>query len=245
MQQDSWTIPPDSLSLKSHHVDIWCVSSALSADSVKLLFPFLSNDEKQRASRFRFPIDRDRYIVSHGSLRDILGRYLHGQPYQSIFSTNKYGKPSLVDSELEFNLSHSNDFTLIAIAQGRKVGVDVEHIRTDMELENIARRYFSRVEISELMSMPSEQREAGFFNCWTRKEAYIKAQGLGLSLPLDSFDVSLTPDQPAVLRETRPNPQEAACWSLLSLEIHPNYAGALAVETGTLEFRFWDFVRHS
>lgn len=245
MRQDSWALPPDSLKLESHHVDIWRVSSALTADSVKLLFSSLSDDEKQRASRFRFPTDRDRYIVSHGSLRDVLGRYLHRQPHQLTFSVNKYGKPSLAHSKLEFNLSHSNDFALIAITQGRKVGVDVEHIRTDIEMENIARRHFSRVEISELMSLPPEQREAGFFNCWTRKEAYIKAQGVGLSLPLDSFDVSLAPDQPAILRETRPNLQEAACWSLLSLEIHPKYAGAVAVETGTLEFRFWDFALYS
>lgn len=241
MRQDNWIAPPDSLNLESHHVDVWRISSALTADSVKLFFSSLSNDEKQRAARFHFPLDRDRYIVSHGSLRDILGRCLHCQPSDLAFSVNQYGKPSLTDSKLEFNLSHSNDFTLIAITQGRRIGVDVEHIRTDMELENIANRNFSKSEITELLSLPPEQREAGFFNCWTRKEAYIKAHGMGLSLSLDGFDVSLFPDQPAILRATRPDSQEATRWSLLALDVAPNYAGALAVEGSGLDVRLWDW----
>jgi 4'-phosphopantetheinyl transferase len=242
MQKDNWTSSPDSLKLERRHVDIWRISLNLTVDSVKLLFSSLSADETQRAIRFHFPADRDRFIAAHGILREILGRYLRYKPSELAFSVNQYGKPALVNSDLEFNLSHSGDFALLAITQGRKIGVDVERIRTNMELENIASHNFSRLEISELMALPPEQREIGFFNCWTRKEAYIKAHGLGLSLPLDSFDVSLSPDQPVIFRAARHNnSQESIRWTLCSLDINPNYAGALAVEGLDLSLRFWDW----
>ncbi len=241
MQQDNWTSPPDSLHIESRHVDVWRILLNLQADSVKLAESTLSADEAQRAARFHFPKDRDHFIVAHGILRQIIGCYLRRKPHELIFSVNQYGKPSLVDSNLEFNLSHSGDFALLAITQERKIGVDVEHIRNDMELENIASRNFSEVEVSELLALPPAQREVGFFNCWTRKEAYIKAHGLGLSLPLDSFDLSLAPDQPAILRATRPDPQEAARWTLRPLDVASNYAGSLAVEGLDLDFRFWNW----
>jgi 4'-phosphopantetheinyl transferase len=117
----------------------------------------------------------------------------------------------------------------------------VERIRSGLELESIANRYFSLGEVTELMALPLEQRELAFFNCWTRKEAYIKAQGLGLSLPLDSFDVSLVLHEPAVLRVTRPDAQAASHWTLVSLDVDSNYAAALAVEGQGLEIRFWDW----
>jgi 4'-phosphopantetheinyl transferase len=146
-----------------------------------------------------------------------------------------------VNSTLEFNLSHSGDFVLIAVTQGRKIGVDVERIRQGISSHVIAQQYFSKAEVTELQSLPLEQREAAFFICWTRKEAYIKAQGLGLSLPLESFDVSLTPGHPAILRATRPDPKESTRWSLLSMDVDPNYAGALAVEKDMLDFRFFSY----
>jgi 4'-phosphopantetheinyl transferase len=136
---------------------------------------------------------------------------------------------------------------LIAVTKEHKVGVDVERIRSDMELESIVNHYFSQREVSEFLALPSEQRVTGFFACWTRKEAYIKAQGLGLSLPLESFDVSLTPNGPVSLRATRPDPQEAARWTLFDLEVDPRYAAALAVEGAALskgkglELRLWDW----
>ncbi len=241
MEKDNWTSPPDFLHVESRHVDIWRIFLNLQADSAKLAESSLSADEARRAARFHFPKDRDRFIAAHGILRQILGRYLHCEPGKLTFSVNRFGKPALIDSKLGFNLSHARDFALLAITQGRKIGVDVEHIRTDLELETIASRNFSEVEVSELMSLPPEQREIGFFNCWTRKEAYIKAYGLGLSLPLDSFDVSLGSDHSSVLRATRPDPQEAARWTLRPLDVAANYAGALAVEGLNLDFRFWDW----
>ena len=236
----NWISPPDELNLNTNQVDIWRISmdagKDFSAEST------LSADESQRASRFRFEVDRHRFIESHVALRDILSRYLNCPPEEINFIVGEYGKPSLSsDINLDFNLSHSGDFALIAVACRHKVGVDVEHFRPDLEIEKIARRFFSEAENTELMNLPSEQRITGFFHCWTRKEAYIKAQGLGLSLALDSFDVSLTPNEPALLRATRPDAQEASGWALISLDIDALYAGAAAVNGRDLEFRFWDW----
>ncbi|MEW6406565.1 MAG: 4'-phosphopantetheinyl transferase superfamily protein, partial [Chloroflexota bacterium] len=159
------------------------------------------------------------------------------------FTKGEFGKPILLHSDgIDFNLAHSGDLALVAVARGRKVGVDVERIRQNTDLEKIARRYFSPREVSELLALPENQRFIGFFNCWTRKEAYIKAHGLGLSMPLDSFDVSLAPGEPAVLRETRPAPNEAAHWMLLALNVASDYAATLAVEGKNLEFRYWDAI---
>jgi 4'-phosphopantetheinyl transferase len=229
------------LNLQPHQVDVWRIWLDLPPASVKHLKSTLSADESQRAARFRFATDRDRYIVAHGSLRNILSEYLGPEPNQLQFSANEHGKPALEDHILDFNLSHSGDYALVAVTGGSKVGVDVELIRSDMEYEKIAERFFSPNEVIELRALPSEQKVRGFFNCWTRKEAYIKAHGLGLSLPLGSFDVSLTPNEPALLRATRPNPEEAARWTLVSLDVSSGYAGALAAEGKGLSFRFWDW----
>lgn len=241
MKQDNWISPSDSLHIESRHVDVWRIFLNLQVDSVKLAESTLSVDEARRAARFHFPKDRDHFIAAHGILRQIVGRYLHCNPRELTFSVNQYGKPALVNSDLEFNLSHSGNFALLAVTQNRKVGVDVECIRQGISSHVIAQQYFSKAEVAELQSLPMEQRETAFFTCWTRKEAYIKAQGLGLSLPLESFDVSLTPGQPAVLRATRPDPQEAARWTLLSLYVDPKYGGSLAVEGRDLDFRLWDW----
>lgn len=236
-----WAQPPDILDLQPHQVGVWRIALDLPTASVKRLESHLSADESQRAARFHFPADRERYITAHGCLRDVLARYLSCAPSKMNFFVNNYGKPALGGHQLEFNLSHSGDFALIAVTRERKVGIDVERIRSGLELESIASRYFSLGEVTELMALPLEQREPAFFNCWTRKEAYIKAQGLGLALPLDSFDVSLIPHEPAVLRATRPDVQEASHWTLVSLDVNSNYTAALAVEDRDPQIRFWDW----
>jgi len=241
MQKNNWTHPPDSLNLESDHVDIWRLSLNLLVGSVKLTESTLSADETERVARFHFEVDKNRFLVTHSALRKILGRYLHRDPAELKFSLNQYGKPALVNSALEFNLSHSGDFALIAVTQRRKIGVDVERIRQGISSHVIAQQYFSKAEVAELQSLPIEQRGSAFFTCWTRKEAYIKAQGLGLSLPLESFDVSLTPGQLATLRATRPDEKESARWTLRSLEVDPNYAGAVAVEGADFDFRLFSY----
>jgi 4'-phosphopantetheinyl transferase len=241
----TWKTPPDALNLQPHQVDIWRIHLDLGLDSVKAFESTLSADETQRASSFQFDKDCNRYIVAHFSLRDVLGRYLKAEPAKLEFSIDQYGKPALLGHKLEFNLSHSGSFALVAVTQSRIIGVDVERMREGISSHSIARQYFSPAEVAEFDAVPIEQREVAFFTCWTRKEAFIKAKGLGLSLPLDSFDVSLTPNEPAILRAVRP-PQEAAHWKLHSLDVAPRYAGAAAVEHADakhqdLEFRLWDW----
>jgi 4'-phosphopantetheinyl transferase len=241
----TWSSPPVVLEIELHQVDIWRVRLDVPNDLLRTLEKMLTADESERAARFHFPIHRDRFITAHGYLHDILTRYLPLDAHSLSFSINDYGKPRLseVFSErgLEFNLSHSGDFALVAVTLNRQVGVDVEYIREEDSSEEIAQRFFSKREVSDFLSVPSEARNVAFFNCWTRKEAYIKAHGLGLSLPLDSFDVSLIPSEPAILRATRPDPQEAVRWTLKHLEVWPGYAGAVAVEGNDLEFRLWDW----
>ena len=238
----SWSPPSAFIEFTTdHRVDIWRVRLDLPTSSIQLLEKSLSTDEADRAARFYFPADRNRYIISHGSLRTILALYLHCEPEQFSFLVNAYGKPSLDGEHLEFNLSHSGDLALIAITRERKIGIDVEKVRAGISAEIIGGHYFSKAEMTELQALSPEEREAAFFLCWTRKEAYIKAQGMGLSLPLESFDVSLTPDQPAVLRATRPDPAEAARWTLLSIPVGAGYEAAVAVEGQNLDLRLWDW----
>lgn len=236
-----WSLPPQTLTLQLAQVDVWRVRTNLPTKVLDRLHSTLSQDEKERATRFYFAADRDRFIASHGCLRGILARYLHGEPHQFSFSTNSHGKPALNGHRLEFNLSHSGDFALIAVTQAGRVGVDVERVRSGISSHVIAQQYFSTSEFEELQSLPLEQRETAFFTCWTRKEAYIKAQGQGLTLPLESFDVSLIPNEPATLRATRPNPDEAVRWTLSALDVDPCYQAAVAAEGKDQQIRLWDW----
>jgi len=236
-----WSLPPETLTLQPGQVDVWRVRLDFPLKVLDRLQETLSEEEKERAARFHFAADRDHFIASHGCLRGVLARYLHCEPQQFRFSTNSHGKPAVNGQNVEFNLSHSGDFALIVIAQEGKVGVDVERIRSGISSHVIAQQYFSAFEFEELQSLPLEQRETAFFTCWTRKEAYIKAQGQGLSLPLESFDVSLIPNEPATLRATRPNPEEAARWTLFALDVDPCYQAAVAAEGKDLQIRLWDW----
>lgn len=230
-----------NLELPPHQVHVWRGQLGFPAELLNSLHECLSQEERERAERFRFPADRDRYVAAHGIVRHVLGRYLHCAPDQLVFASNEHGKPMLPSRALEFNLSHSGDFVLVAVTRARRVGVDVERIRSGISSSVIAQRYFSKEEFAELQALPLRQREAAFFTCWTRKEAYIKARGLGLSLALESFDVSLSPNEPALLRATRPDPDEAARWSLFPLKTDPHYESAVAVEGQDLELKLWDW----
>ena len=180
---------------------MWHAALDCTEETLCRLESFLSPDEKTRANRFHFPRDRNRHVVVRGLLRELLGAYLQQAPGSLEFSYAQYGKPFLAGeneaSAFGFNLSHSGDVVGYAFAKQRNLGIDVEQMRADAAGDEIARRYFSAREMSDLRSLPPGDTVEGFFNCWTRKEAYLKATGMGLHLALNGFAVSLAPGQPA------------------------------------------------
>jgi 4'-phosphopantetheinyl transferase len=229
-----WSSAPERLSLDSGEVHVWRASLDHSSSQVDRFRETLDCDERSRADRFCFSRDRERFIVARGVLRALLGRYLNRAPESLAFSYGTHGKPVL-DSEsdadaIRFNLSHSHGTALYAVTRGREIGVDLEFIRSDLEAEQIAERFFSHSENVTLRALPLRLRKYAFFLCWTRKEAYIKARGEGLSMPLDQFDVSLIPGEPAALLSTKPDAGEALRWSLRDLNLGRCYAAALAAQ---------------
>ena len=229
-----WFEPPERLALGNDAVHVWRVGLDQSPSQIALLQNNLDDDERSRADRFYFSRDRERFIVARGILRAILGRYSNRSPNSLCFSYSTHGKPELVSESdadgIRFNLSHSHGEALYAVSRGREVGVDLEFIRCDLEAEQIAERFFSHSEIETLQALPPSLRKYAFFLCWTRKEAYIKARGEGLSLALDKFDVSLTPGEPAALLSTQSDVDEAHRWSLRNLTPADGYAAAVATK---------------
>lgn len=216
---------PDVVHLWQAHVD-------REAGEVARLRALLSPGEVQRADRFRFARDRDAFVVTRAVRRQVLAHHTGQDPRELTFLVAERGKPFIPDGP-EFNQSDSGTVTLIAVGHTRRVGVDVEQLRDDVDCERLAARFFSPAEQAALRRLPAELRRRGFFACWSRKEAFIKAQGTGLSAPLHAFDVSVHPDGPAELLATRPDPDEAARWRLRAVDAPPGYAAALAVETST------------
>lgn len=239
-----WPQPPAQLALEGGEVHVWRAALCQSEPVVQALWQALARDERERAERFRFARDRERFVVARGLLRVILGHYLAIDPGAVALAYNRHGKPALAGElsagDIQFNLSHSGDLALFAFARGMLVGVDVEHLRAEVVDLAIAEQYFAPGEIAALRELPAAVRRAAFFNCWTRKEAYVKARGEGLSLPLREFEVSLAPGAPAELLHVANDPRERDRWSLLALEPGPGYVAALAVEGHGWALRRWD-----
>lgn len=228
-----WKMPPELLVARHDEVHVWRAFLNIAPAWVQNLSWILSIDERKRADQFRFQKDRQDFIVARALLRMILGRYLRKRPDQVRFEYGSYGKPFLAgegDKELSFNLSHSQGLVLYAITRGRQIGVDVECVRDNRDTEAIARRFFSPQEIAAIESLPEPIRQRAFFACWTRKEAYLKARGDGLSVAMDSFSVSVSPGEPALLLNAQNDTQESSRWSLADLDPDSRYVGALAVE---------------
>jgi 4'-phosphopantetheinyl transferase len=232
MQENIWRTPPTQIALCDGEVHVWRVLLDQSQETIECLVRLLVADEQARAGRFRFAKDRNQYIIGRGLLRVLLGRYLVHEPQAIKFHYSSYGKPSLDDAQtgLQFNLSHSHQMALLAFTRDRDLGVDIEYMRPDVEFEQLAQHFFSPSECAVLLGVAPALRKETFYNCWTRKEAYIKAHGKGLSMPLDQFDVTLRPGEPARLLQCRENPAEVARWELQALMPGEHYAAALAVE---------------
>jgi 4'-phosphopantetheinyl transferase len=239
-----WCIPPRELTLGKNEIHVWRAFLHAEEDAHGQLEATLSADERARAARFRFDSDRKHFIAARGILRSLLGRYLHERPGEIQFCYGPQGKPALrwQDSNppVHFNLSHSHDLVLLAFSDTREVGIDLERLRPHFAAEEIAERFFAPPEVAEFRALPAELRVEGFFLCWTRKEAYIKAKSGGLQIPLDSFRVSLTPGQPERLQS-----EDCSRWSIRSFEPTPGFVSTLVVEGKQWQLRGWQWEPHT
>jgi 4'-phosphopantetheinyl transferase len=216
--------------LGDREVHLWVARLEASESNFAQAFSWLSPDEVERADRFRFEKHRSAFVLGRAVLRGLVASYSRIAPEEASFTYGPKGKPALagIDCALRFNVSNSGDLAAYAFTLDCEIGVDVEHRRRLLEIEGIARRFFAADEVAELMGLPEAARPEGFFNCWTRKEAYIKAVGDGLSVPLDSFQVTLQPGVPAHMVALDGSAAAAELWTLHAFTPAPDYAGAIA-----------------
>lgn len=236
----NWSTPPGELRLAADDIHLWRAFLDCEPAILQRWEATLAKDERARASHFIFPRDRDRFVAARGILRAILSQYLRRPAAAVEFMYEPEGKPRLRAPDsvcpIRFNVSHSHGLAVFALCCNREIGVDVEAIRAEVTAEEIAERFFSSKELAEFRALPPGQRDEGFFACWTRKEAYVKARGSGLAIPLDSFDVSLTPGMPEELASV-----DSDRWMLHSFRPADGYAGALVAEGHDLRLHFWDW----
>ncbi len=224
--------PPGAVDLHPDRVDVFRDFLDRPDDDFAPLEARLSPEERARADGFAFPRERRLFVASRGLLRGLLARLAGGTPSSQEIVLDGLGKPRLAGScgqgRLRFNVSHSGGLWACAVALHREVGLDLEEVRPERGVESIMRRYFAPAESAALLALPEGERSAAFHRVWTRKEAWLKARGFGISVPLDSFEVSHEAGD-ARLLATRPDPAEAARWSFRDLDFGPGFAGALAV----------------
>lgn len=197
----------------------------------------LSDDELARASRFVDDVHRNRYVAGRLTLRELLGRYLNLPPSDVCFRYSDYGKPDVPGETLRFNVAHSDDVAVIGLTDQDRLGVDVERVRELGDIDGVARSVFSERELDVFQALHGSSKIQGFFNCWTRKEAFLKAVGEGVSHPLDVFDVTLRPGDQARLLQVKGSTARAAMWSLFDASPMAGWVGAVAVERPEAEMQ--------
>jgi 4'-phosphopantetheinyl transferase len=232
-----WSLPQEHVDLGENEVHLWSIQMDDAGLCVECCRNLLSSEERERALRFRFETDRRRHIVAHGASRSILGSYLNANPAGLQFSIGSNGKPKLapnpVTETLNFNLSHSHAVSLLAVIQGREIGVDVEHVREDFTFDEVAERFFTPAEVVSLRALPSRLQREAFYKCWTSKEAFLKAKGTGLSGELDEVEIVLTDEECVQIKGTVPN------WYLIQFDPCDGYVGAVVVEGPACEINWY------
>lgn len=238
----NWQPSPSELFLDHATVHVWRIDLACDLQRQNELAAVLSSSEAERACRFHFPQDQRRYRVAHGAMRNVLSAYLGCTPQSLNFHYTDRGKPYLPQfTDIYFNLSHSHELALLAVTRFGEVGVDIEHHRQLDDLDQLASRCFSDHEYDQLASLEPREDQTAFFDCWTRKEAFIKAVGDGLAYPLDQFTVSILPNEPSRLICVEGDPDEADQWTVLALEPGMDYSAALAIRKKTMMVKYWDW----
>ncbi len=241
---NKWRSEVPSFELLEDVVHVWIIALNIDAKTQIKYWRMLSQEEKSRADRFKFNIDKVKYIACRGVLRILLGQYLGIGADLIKISYIKNGKPNH-NSNLEFNVSHSQDLAVIGFTLDTILGVDIEYTNRIIEFEKIASRFFSPEESNLIINAREDELPLHFYNCWTRKEAFIKALGEGLSFPLHQFEVSCKPDAIPQLLTTKWDETEADKWSLWGFEKDKEYVGALALKGSNKELSYynWDHSR--
>ncbi len=240
---NTWRLAPKPLHLSAGELHLWRADTMAFSMHEKMLTALLSKAELEKADRFMQRADRSRSILARAVLRDILGRYMDLDPRSLKFQVADHGKPMLdpgvyADAP-HFSVSHSGKTVLFAFARGHDVGVDVEAIRSNLDVNEIAQRFFAQSEIDALMALPEESRLPAFFDGWTRKEAYLKGRAEGVASGLSRFAVTLTPGKPACLLGDERYPEEVASWCLHDVQLGSGYAAAAAVRCQGMLTRYW------
>lgn len=231
---------PQEFTVGDSELHIWWMRLDLESAEVERLADSLSAQERLRSRRYFFARDGNRFVATRGLLRTVLARYADIDAAAVQFSYGQHGKPLLqTKPELRFNLAHADGLALLALAREREVGVDLERVRFDVAVDDIAEHFFAPGEIAALRELPPGQRVDGFFTCWTRKEAYVKARGGGLSIPLDSFTVFRRLEAPPRLEEASASSAATARWILRDLTPPAGFKAAVVIEAGGLSLREW------
>ena len=240
----TWLSPPEHLSFLPNTVDVWRRIVDCSKTSLQDLWSILSQDERDRALRFKFSHHRDRYIAARGILRRTLGTYLLVEPQTLSFSLGPRGKPYLDNQNAvfcKFNVAHSHDLALYAISQDQEVGIDVESHRKNIDYQRMIPRILTENEASQFWALPRGDQQNAFFSCWTKKEAYLKARGSGLGFPLKHITVGIPTNQATELLQVQGDSAEAARWSLKELLPGPGYSAAVVAAGSEWDVRCWEY----
>ena len=243
-----WSENPD-FKLEPGVIDIWLCQAKTVQESANYFSTILSAEEQARAQRFTFDIHRERFIISHGFKRSILASYLNIAPTRIQFQLGDKGKPSLLETgddrqALTFNLSHTEDLTLLAITRGREVGIDVEYMNRKVDWQSISQRFFTKPEQQALFSLMKESQKAAFFQLWTRKEAYMKVLGSGLSLPPTAFTLTVSPQLPALIEHHSTTIPASMRVKFVDVELPKrlsDYCATLAAESSIHEVFFYQY----
>lgn len=248
--EEGWTSSPSSLEAESGYVDVWRVPVDVKEGALQSLAGHLDETERQRADRFRIEAKRTEFIVTRGCLRQVLSRLISSDlktevtPCDIEFDYLPHGKPVLASkwkvSEIQFNATHSHGLALIAATRSARIGVDVERVRDNRDVQSLASRWFSPNEVEELRSLPTDQQSLAFFLGWTRKEAFVKAVGDGITYGLDQFDVSLSPDQPSVMKRIGDDRLDPTSWTLFNMKPAASHAAAIAIDAKEVRVRKWN-----
>jgi 4'-phosphopantetheinyl transferase len=237
----SFELPPSDLTLRADEIHIWIGELDQPVSEFNRFLQTISLDERMRAGWFHFQEKANRYIIRHGMLRMILGRYMGVKASALRFHHGKHGKPAMSEiigkENIRFNLSHSEEVAIFAFARNQEIGVDIEHIRDIPEMEQIVKRFFSARDQIFYSALPRDKRREAFFHYWTSKEAFIKALGEGLSRSLEKIDVTLVPGEGNDLHISAGEPCKESGWSIHTIRPAQEYAGALAIQSENLTLR--------